>query len=396
MRSKLNIQIVSNGQILTLIFMSVFWVNSAYSQRVPVPTEHVFNLRYQPCGFSLSIPVDSWEQDKKFEKEPEFGKRTVARGLIPTGIEKKNHIGFAWDRDEGKLYLDLNRNRDITDDLNGLFLSDNKGRYQRFENIHLKAEIDSVQLEFVAEMTIYDFRHGRPHYQLCVRSGFMTQIELYGKKWLLKLVDNLDGKITESDRIVLIPIKSDVGLEHQELSLPVPEEVFFDGHNYNVSFEFRTGEKDSSIQARFREIDSSLGELKLEGKFIRRLVLESGHSLVLLDLPKPSVSIPTGKYHLQDLLLEIDEAEIFRAEKFTARTGEISISETEPAILKIGGPLEGTVEVNRIGNVLEMNYHLVGGGGHGYRSLQGRPDNPPTFAIYKDGQKIASGKFEYG
>ncbi|MHC4122115.1 MAG: hypothetical protein ACYSSI_00960 [Planctomycetota bacterium] len=373
-----------------------FLTNSVFGESVQTLTEHVFDLEYKPNGFSLPVSVKVWGQDKKFEKEPTFGERRIVRGLLLAGTEEKDYIGFAWDRSEGKLYLDLNRNRDITDDPNGLFCSDSVRRYQIFRDIHCEVQLDSVRLEFAIQMTIYDFGNIRPHCSVEVFSGFLAQIELYGEKWLLKFADNMDGKITQSDRIVLIPADIDIGLRYKELSSPVPEKIFLDRHNYNVSFEFQSGEKGSSVKAKFIEIDSSVGELKLEGKFIKRLVLEAGSSLVLLDSPKSSVSIPTGKYHWSNLLLDGGESGLFHIERFTARTDDISISETEPATLKIGGPLKGTVDVQRVGRVLELVYKLVGIGGYSYESLRGRPDNPPTFMICKDGKEIASGNFEYG
>jgi len=377
----------------------LFSVNSALGQDAPTPTKHVFNLEYMPNGFGLDVSVDLWKQDMRFEKEPDFGQRHIVRGLLLTGTEEKYHIGFAWDKTEGKLYIDLNRNRDLTDDPNGIFESvtpDMRYTYTCFEDIHLPIQFDSTHLEFVIQMSIYDFGYGRPHCQVQVLSGFQAEIELYGKKWLLKVADNMDGKIMRSDRIVLIPVEANMSLGYEQLSSSIPETVFFDGRNYNISFEFQPGETAPLLQVNFLETESPMGELLLEGKFIKRLVLEVGTSLVLLDSPETNVSIPAGNYHWRNIFLDGGEAGLFKVNRYARKADEISVSEGQSATLKIGGPLHNSVEVQRMGNVLTLKYKLVGVDGCSYESLRGRGDSAPTFAVYKKGNEIFSGKFEYG
>ena len=305
MRNRFKLTIPSRGKILILIFLSVFLVNSVFSQEAPPPTEHVFNLEYKPNGFSLDVSVDIWKQDMRFEKEPEFGQRHIVRGLLLAGTEEKYHIGFAWDRAEGKLYLDLNRNRDLTDEPKGIFEADNSRPHQHFGEIPVKLQMASSILPYVINIGFHLYNQNRPYGYISIVSGFQAEIELNGKKWLLKVADNMDGKITQSDRIVLIPVEANIGLGYKQLSSPVPETVFFDGHNYNISFEFQHRETTPLLQANFVETDSSMGELLLEGKFIKRLVLEAGSSLVLFDSPEAIVSIPAGNYHWRNIFLDV-------------------------------------------------------------------------------------------
>ncbi|MCK5270659.1 MAG: hypothetical protein KAJ46_07740 [Sedimentisphaerales bacterium] len=186
--------------------MSVFLVNSVRSQEAPQPCGHVFNLEYQPDGFGLDISVDFWEQDVRFEKEPDFGERSVVRGLLRVWTEKKDHIGFAWDKAEGKLYLDLNRNRDLTDEPESIFKADNSRTYQHFRKIPVKLQIASSILPYSININFHLYNPNRPYGHISIVSGFQAEIELNGKNWLLKVADNMDGKITQSDRIVLMPV----------------------------------------------------------------------------------------------------------------------------------------------------------------------------------------------
>jgi hypothetical protein len=395
MRNRFNLTISADSKILMLIFLSAFLVNSSLGQEVEPSTEHVFNLEYKPSGFNLNMSVDI-QKDIKFEKEPDFEERNIVRGLLQAGTVEEDHIGFAWDRAKGKLYLDLNRNRDLTDDPCGVFASDNKNSYQRFENIHLEIQIDSVQFEYEIQMTIYDFGSGQPYGQVYVHSGFQGEIELNGKNWLLKVADNMDGKITRVDKISLTPVEANLGLGYEQLSSLVPETIFFDGNSYRLSFDFQPGETTPSLQVNLAETDGPMGQLKLEGEFIKRLVLEADSSLVLLDSPEATIGVPAGNYRQSSIFLDGGQAGLFQANLHQHRSNDISVSEGASTVLKIGGPLCNSVEVQRSGKVLTLKYELLGIDGYNYTSLQGRSENPPTCAVYNKGKEIATGKFEYG
>ncbi len=380
---------------IALFCLLGFPASTALSEELSQPVEHVFDLEYVPSGFSLQVPMVRWLEKVTFEREPDFGQRDIVRGLLPTGLEERNFVGFAWDRSEGKLYLDLNRNRDLTDDPDGVFQSGSTRQYQTFEGIGLEVQLDSVRLPYVIRMTIYDFGRGGTHCNINVVSGFSAEIELYGERWYLAVVDNMDGKLGRGDNFVLKPVNLDFGLGHEQLSLSVPETVFFDGRNCDLSFEFQPGETKPSLRVTLTELERPMGQLDIEGKFISRLVLEAGSSLVLLDLPEESVSIPADNYRCRDIYLYDGQVGLFRAGN-VGRVGSISVRENESVTLKIGAPLNNAVEVKRTGNILTLNYKLVGEGGQSYEALRGRSENPPTFAIYKGDKEIASGKFEYG
>ena len=66
--------------------------------------------------FSLDVPIDLQEKEIVFRKEPDFGGRSVIRGAITTGAGSTNFVGFALDLAKRTLYLDRNRNLDLTDD----------------------------------------------------------------------------------------------------------------------------------------------------------------------------------------------------------------------------------------------------------------------------------------
>ena len=135
-----------------------------------------------------------------------------------------------------------------------------------------------------------------------------------------------------------------------------------------------------------------LGELKLEGEHVERLVLrrKDGHT-ERFDQPGEVVELPVGEYHLRESHLEGGYSCI---QGVVPQSKWITISENNPALLKIGAPLKQTLEVKRQGKTLALDYKLLGIGGEGYT----RADriNPPSFMVYKGDQEIASGQLAYG
>lgn len=139
---------------------------------------------------------------------------------------------------------------------------------------------------------------------------------------------------------------------------------------------------------------SALGDLKIEGEDIERLVLRrnDGHTETL-ENPDKTVKLPEGQYLLQDVRLKGGYA------RRTVASGRnrVTISEDTTASLTVGAPLKQTVSVRRQGSILQLSYGLSGVDGNTYAStIVGSRNRPPTFTIYKGDRKIATGEFEFG
>lgn len=144
-----------------------------------------------------------------------------------------------------------------------------------------------------------------------------------------------------------------------------------------------------SAAGRGQEQDSAVGELKLEGQGIEKLVLWSGGgSRKEFNRPGESLTLPVGTYTLREVRLEGGYVSDVR-QPFT-----VTVTTDKPAVLKVGAPLSQTVRAQRQGRVLALDYELAGTGGEKYRA--GNRGEPPRFAVYKGDEEIASGRFEYG
>lgn len=136
------------------------------------------------------------------------------------------------------------------------------------------------------------------------------------------------------------------------------------------------------------------GELKLEGKYIKQLVLkgEDGAS-IKFDQPGESIKVAVGKYRLWEVHLEGGYScrEWMLPER---KQNRIEVSKDKPAVLKVGAPLKQIATATRQGRVLSLGYELSGIGGESY--VRDDRSNPPTFTAYKGDERITSGTFEYG
>ena len=132
-------------------------------------------------------------------------------------------------------------------------------------------------------------------------------------------------------------------------------------------------------------------ELKLEGENIEQLVLQSGDQKQTFDRPGKSLMLKPGTYEMSQLQLK--GGFIYYPHGDTKILRSILVGHGESAILKAGGPLEQRITAQRKGQLLKMDYRLIGIAGEWYRN-----DNryPPTFTIYIGDKEIASGKFQFG
>ena len=169
---------------------------------------------------------------------------------------------------------------------------------------------------------------------------------------------------------------------------------------------------------RLTEQPTVLGELRIAGRFIRRLVLEGGPCVVVLAPPEPSVRVPVGRYYARCVGLQRGRAEAYF--RFgTPASGKVTVmdevtgaqlpmisppppeqavvvDEARPQVMEVGGPLTNCVSATHRGQELFLSYRLLGAGGAEYRPLGGDFAWQPQFAIREGNSQVGAGKFEFG
>ncbi|OHB77907.1 MAG: hypothetical protein A2Z25_23200 [Planctomycetes bacterium RBG_16_55_9] len=134
-----------------------------------------------------------------------------------------------------------------------------------------------------------------------------------------------------------------------------------------------------------------LGELRLEGKHIERLVLQrkDGHT-EQINRPDETISLPIGEYRFQDVRLK----DGFNSRpRVTLKYDWVAVTKDKPVIIKVGAPLKQTVNIERQGPILKFNYTLTGMGGETYAVTNSKH---PTFTVFKGSKEVGSGAFEFG
>lgn len=141
------------------------------------------------------------------------------------------------------------------------------------------------------------------------------------------------------------------------------------------------------------EQGTNLGELKVQGRYIERLVLRrKDGGTEKFDKPGETVKLPVGEYRLEQVRLQGGySCGITRP---ISDADWVTVAADKPAVLEVGAPLRQQVKVQRQGSFLMLNYELLGVGGEKYTKAD--RNKPPTFTVYKGDSKIASGKFEFG
>src|ERR1017187_9794720 len=87
----------------------------------PAGTVTTVPLEYQELSYQFlyrNVPVE--RRLVPFPKEPAVASGPVVRGVLKFGGNPSNAIPFVWQRGAKKLFLDLNRNQDLTDDPAGV------------------------------------------------------------------------------------------------------------------------------------------------------------------------------------------------------------------------------------------------------------------------------------
>ena len=248
------------------------------------------NLDYREVNYSIiSWGLQVTPRSSAFKKEPVFSGSKVIRGTLQLGGGTSDEMGFAWDRAAGKLYLDLNRNLDLTDDPAGVFscgrgFNDN---FQFFTNIHLPFKTPAGSRPMLADLSFYDY--GRPNCTVAMRSLWQGKVTLQGEEWQVGLMGNpLDQRASlESGSLLLRPW----GDRNKPFSLysgtletvPFSRNLFVGGQAYQLRCTNDVQGDVAKVQMQFTEQQPKLGELKITGDFVQRVTLEGGPYLVVLD-----------------------------------------------------------------------------------------------------------------
>ena len=352
------------------------------------------DLHYQETDEVLvSYSVGVKLRSNPFQKEPALPGRNVLRGSLMFESHPEQATSFIWDKGQGWLYLDLNRNGNFTDDPKGVFASRARDDNQSFTNIHLVLPGGTGDRTVRLQLEFYSSRASSLRVYAGICYFWEAKLSLRGIDWQFGLVE---GRLRENAYLLLRPWAERQRPFHLTSSSPdfldFTTNVFFGHTAYALDCRYQPGGDSGQYRVTLKEQSPPLGELKVAGTDLHRVILTAKPSLtVVLDQPQGTVKLPVGNYELAEIWLRKGEAEFAC---FSA--GKLSVDARRPASLVAGGPLTNSVTVASQGNSVQLNYKLLGADGRAYKAPQPDYKRPPEFAIFRGTNRLATGKFEFG
>jgi hypothetical protein len=363
-------------------------------------------LEYQETDFTIINWGGSLTaQTTPFTNEPASSGNTF-RGVLHFGGNSSNDLALIWQRDAGKLFLDLNRNRDFADDTTNAItaLDPKSSNHQLFEDVHIPIGGSLGVRPVRVDINLWNYGSRPPGCSLGVHYFWQGKVALQGRDWQVGIVDSLTslpGSLPQGQLLVRPwekhgqPFSASGNVAD---TVSFTKKIFLDGHAYQLdSVAAQDGSAQPALQ--FTEQPVALGEVNITGRFIQQLTLQGGPYLVRLAQPSGKIKIPVGNYDAIPSV-RIEQGGTKAETRFSYASGSASkrlvVSEQTPATLNVGGPLTNSIAVSRRGQNLRLDYRLVGAGGTEYQMVNQDRSHPPEFAVFKGGKQIASGKFEFG
>lgn len=335
-----------------------------------------------------------------FLKEPAFGRHRVVRGAFGCGVRTNEFIPFAWDQTANRLYLDLNGNRDLTDDAEATYAGEYDGQLQLFPRVKLNFNTPSGRHRYLVDLRLGGFTTAQLSGTYVLRCFWQGRVELGSRPYQIGLVENPDAKtLADQARYLLFrawdartePIRLNPGTPH---TIHWPKKVHLAGQSFGLSNYFTNQGGSPCYLLELTPARPQLGELRLSGRNLYRLILQQpGGYTAILDTPGSAKKIPAGTYQTAEVWLRYGAAEAFYDGPLPLTVGaDTSVS------LPIGGPLTNLVVAERSGDNVVLRYQLVGAGHRAltYRLSTEDRANPPGWTIFSAGKQVSSGKFAYG
>ncbi len=352
-----------------------------------------FSLEYRTDGKSADFSLPLGESEVRFKKEPTYVSKDVVRSALYVSPDRKEFVGFACDSEGSTLYLDLNRNLDLTDDPEGVIQSTSEGWGHFFATCSVPIEQEGHRRDMMVDMTIYGDRWGR--YE--VKSSWESSSVLIGEKtFRVSIVDDGDGVITAKDVLFLELIEEfqEEGAEGISVELKAPTTLVLDG--LPVALTYALSSDGKTVALSVEPSSASLVEVEIKGLGVERIVMQDEALAAVFFGPSSTLQIPSGNYR-GEVWVRVGEGKkssLWNAGNVPLRVKGGSGRES----WLVGGPIVSKLTCSIPGNRIRFDQATVGAGGEKYTpdSFSGEAIGQPKLRIKKAGEVIHVGEFEYG
>ena len=355
---------------------------------------HAALLEYEETTYPI---IYCWQSELStpatFTKKPDFGGRTVFQRMLQFGEDTNNAVACAWDADRGRLYLDLNGNRDLTDDPAGVFSAPDSNRFQTFTNVHWTLNTSNGPQPLLADLHLYHFGSAsHPQLQVMLRCFWQGKLALQGREWQVGVIAGLGNKdpLRERGYLVLQPWSDRTNridlINGTPDAVGFAPELFWLGRAYEVNCTFFNQEGRPRGRLEFKEVPTQWVDLRVAGSFLHRMVLERPREYtVVLDSPLSSTKVPKGTSQVSQVWIKSGTNQAVRKPM-----PPVMIDVTNGMSFTAGGPLTNSVTLSRRGRILVIDYRLTGAGGDEYRLVPADRTHPPGFVISQAGKVVRS------
>ncbi len=320
-----------------------------------------------------------------FDEESGFQGKDIARGFIPTVPPTP----FIRNLSSQELCLNSDHLEVFTSDSFEAYPStrDEVG-HVKFLDVPVSTVRGSLEIPYVINLSTYeDICSG----WITIKSGWKGTFELDGETWILFVIDNLDGQIDDGDTFSIQKYQNG-NWQRSSRTHSIPQTLFLEGRVFDLNFKFKAQSDEVVLEVTLMESRLPMGTLDMEANGIGSVYLQDKQTAVTLHSPAGKISVPAGQYQITDCLVKSVPDWAGRP-RFSRMDSDVDVHPGQTTSLKIGLPLNHTVEMNRNKNLLTMTYQLRGVGGEVYTYYD---DSGPGFEIYKGPVKLADGLFPYG
>ena len=399
----------------SLLVLSALALRSGQAAETAVPVGVAPNLPREVELRRETVPYEVegvyWLLDRTntpFLKEPGLSKVRVFRSVLQFGKDTNNAFALIWDKPKGKLYLDLNQNRDLTDDPAGVFSPTNTASkaFTCFENVTLPMRGATSRFPALVDLYMMLEETNRLRVWLDLHSLWQAKVGPPGEEWQMAAVDDLFNPAgpAAAQFLLLRPwaARADEVLRTNAASgqdlgsgvIPFPDHLFWLGQAFHLERHFVSEGESPVCKVGLAPEQPPLVDLKVSGKSLYYAVLRdtNGYTVVLRE-PRGTVKVPQGIYTVSAVWVK---AGATTARRFGGQP--LVVNATVATSLVLGGPLTNSVVLNRNGRRLDIDYRLGGADGGAYY-LAGQDRNhfrPVQFAVYYGGKKLLSGRFAFG
>lgn len=356
--------------------------------------EQVFILPFHAAVGTHAVTITLDCQEMVFKKEPAWNGHEVMRGALPVGNRPNDAMGFAWDITAGCLFLDINRDLDLTDAATAKYQTSPQRFSQHFKRISLHIPRDGVETEYLVDLYLRHFGRHSTYGTMTIHSGWQGEIELGGTRRVMAVMDNLKGGIGQDDLFLIGPPANGTAKPAPPTSddkVPGTTRLSFGADAYRLHGAWIPAGTGAALRLVFTPQEQPAATLRLVGQFVDRLVFK-GDTTAIVDTPGDNLVIPADRYPSVEVRLRTPPT----SSRMIANLKSFVADAATMTMLAAGGPLTNTVSVKARGSGLDLEYELRGAGGETYTSTELSSRDAPAFSIFRNGREIAHGVFSYG